>query len=152
MVELTLPKNSQIKQGKSWPAQKAAATKEFRIYRYDPDSVGNPQVDTYVIDAENCGPMVLDGLIKLMEQMHVCMQCAHTCTDDDHHIMARRAQEPSLCANTHWSTIWSPSACEKRSAPDVGVKTDASCSASSMPRRASIRPAILMLAALLLAF
>jgi succinate dehydrogenase / fumarate reductase iron-sulfur subunit len=81
MVELTLPKNSQIKQGKAWPAQKATTTKEFRIYRYDPDSEGNPQVDTYVVDTENCGPMVLDGLIKIKNEIDSTLTFRRSCRE-----------------------------------------------------------------------
>ena len=48
MVEFTLPRNSKVKKGKVWPADKAAngkkpkRSKEFKVYRYNPDSGGNP--------------------------------------------------------------------------------------------------------------
>ena len=44
----TLPKNSKVKKGKVWPAEAAAngkkpkRSKEFKVYRYDPDSGANP--------------------------------------------------------------------------------------------------------------
>ena len=48
MVELTLPKNSRMTEGKVWPKPASARKlKEFRIYRYDPDTGENPRVDTY---------------------------------------------------------------------------------------------------------
>src|SRR5450756_3155372 len=68
MVEFTLPKNSKITQGKTWPhAPKsgglAAHETEFRIYRWNPDDGANPRVDTYYVDRDDCAPMVLDALI-----------------------------------------------------------------------------------------
>jgi succinate dehydrogenase / fumarate reductase iron-sulfur subunit len=48
MVEFTLPKNSKIAQGQSWPhAHGAARETEFRIYRWNPDDGANPRLDTY---------------------------------------------------------------------------------------------------------
>ena len=39
MVEFTLPKNSRIVEGKTWPAADGASDlKTFRIYRWDPDT------------------------------------------------------------------------------------------------------------------
>ena len=38
MVQLTLPENSRIKPGKTWPKPaNAKKTTEFRIYRWNPD-------------------------------------------------------------------------------------------------------------------
>jgi succinate dehydrogenase / fumarate reductase iron-sulfur subunit len=51
MAELTLPKNSRIMPGKTWPKPAGATRlKEFRVYRYDPDSGENPRLDTYFVD------------------------------------------------------------------------------------------------------
>ncbi|MGO7631950.1 succinate dehydrogenase iron-sulfur subunit, partial [Rhizobium ruizarguesonis] len=37
MVELALPKNSQIREGKVWPKPAGAKnTREFRVYRWSP--------------------------------------------------------------------------------------------------------------------
>jgi succinate dehydrogenase / fumarate reductase, iron-sulfur subunit len=59
MVEFVLPKNSRISGGKTWPKPQAAtATREFKIYRWNPDDGKNPSVDTYTIDTNDCGPMV----------------------------------------------------------------------------------------------
>jgi succinate dehydrogenase / fumarate reductase, iron-sulfur subunit len=46
MVQLTLPENSRIKPGKTWP-RPANATRltEFRIYRWNPDDGANPRRD-----------------------------------------------------------------------------------------------------------
>ena len=66
MVEFALPKNSRIKPGKVWPKPDDATTvKAFKVYRWDPDSGENPRLDTYHLDLDDCGPMVLDALIKI---------------------------------------------------------------------------------------
>ena len=64
MVELALPKNSTITEGKKYPAPAGAKhTKTFKIYRWSPDDDANPRVDEYTIDLDACGPMVLDAII-----------------------------------------------------------------------------------------
>ncbi len=64
MVQLALPENSRIKLGKTWPKPaNAKKTTEFRIYRWNPDDDANPHMDTYFVDRDDCGPMVLDALI-----------------------------------------------------------------------------------------
>ena len=63
MVELTLPKNSQMTEGKVWPKPADAKNvREYRVYRWNPDDGQNPRIDTFYIDIDDCGPMVLDGL------------------------------------------------------------------------------------------
>ena len=59
MVEFALPKNSRITGGKTWPKPAGATeTREFRIYRWNPDDGKNPSTDTYYIDTADCGPML----------------------------------------------------------------------------------------------
>ncbi|HEX2792883.1 MAG TPA: succinate dehydrogenase iron-sulfur subunit, partial [Croceicoccus sp.] len=71
MAQFALPKNSKIS-GKS-RTHKAAVTdgakKNFKVYRYDPDSGENPRYDVFEIDLDACGPMVLDALIKMKNEM-----------------------------------------------------------------------------------
>ncbi len=64
MVEFNLPKNSQVKPGKVWN-QASGNTRAFQVYRWNPDDEANPQLDTYHVDLDDCGPMVLDALIKI---------------------------------------------------------------------------------------
>ena len=64
MVEFTLPKNSRITEGKVWSAPSGAKNlREYRVYRWNPDDGKNPRLDTYTVNLDDCGPMVLDGLI-----------------------------------------------------------------------------------------
>src|SRR4029079_918827 len=73
MVQFTLPKNSKVKQGKAWnPPPKGAEKgrwREYRIYRFDPDTGENPRLDTYWVDMNDCGPMVLYGLIWIKNNL-----------------------------------------------------------------------------------
>ena len=70
MVELTLPRNSKIKPGKTWPKPEGATNlREYKIYRWSPDDDENPRLDTYYVDLDDCGPMVLDGLLWIMEKV-----------------------------------------------------------------------------------
>jgi succinate dehydrogenase / fumarate reductase, iron-sulfur subunit len=82
MVQLTLPKNSKIVEGKVWPMPAGAASpKEFRIYRWDPDSGGNPRIDTFYIDRASSGPMVLDGLIKIKNEQDPTLAFRRSCRE-----------------------------------------------------------------------
>src|SRR5271169_3303561 len=66
MVQLRLPANSRIRTGKNWPkSDRATRTKTFKVYRLNPDDEQGPRMDTYVVDLNKCGPMVLDALIKI---------------------------------------------------------------------------------------
>jgi succinate dehydrogenase / fumarate reductase, iron-sulfur subunit len=82
MVQLTLPKNSKIVEGKVWPMPEGAASpKEFRIYRWDPESGGNPRIDTFYIDRASSGPMVLDGLIKIKNEQDPTLAFRRSCRE-----------------------------------------------------------------------
>jgi len=55
-----LKSESRVKRGRTWPAPRGAKRiKTFEIYRYDPDSGRNPHIDTFAVDLDDCGPMVL---------------------------------------------------------------------------------------------
>ena len=47
------------------PEKVKKGTKTFKIYRWNPDEGGNPVMETYKVDLDSCGPMVLDALIKI---------------------------------------------------------------------------------------
>ena len=82
MVELTLPKNSQIKQGKTWPKPEGATNlREYRVYRWNPDEGGNPSVDTYFVDMDDCGPMVLDALLWIKNKIDPTLTLRRSCRE-----------------------------------------------------------------------
>jgi succinate dehydrogenase / fumarate reductase iron-sulfur subunit len=82
MVELTLPRNSKIKQGKVWPKPEGATRlREFRIYRFDPESGENPRIDTYFVDVEDCAPMVLDAIIWIKNKIDPTLTFRRSCRE-----------------------------------------------------------------------
>ena len=82
MAEFRLPKNSRIKQGKTWKAPEGARNiKRFHVYRYDPDSDENPRMDTYEVDMDKCGPMVLDALLKIKNEMDATLTLRRSCRE-----------------------------------------------------------------------
>merc|ERR1712102_82881 len=77
-------------------ASAAAATKEekgawglrsekkktFAIYRWDPEKPGDkPKMQNYEIDLNNCGPMVLDALIKIKNEMDPTLTFRRSCRE-----------------------------------------------------------------------
>jgi succinate dehydrogenase / fumarate reductase, iron-sulfur subunit len=82
MAEFTLPANSVVKTGKTWAAPTGATrVKNFRIYRYDPSSGENPRWDTYQIDLDQCGPMVLDALLKIKNEIDPSLTFRRSCRE-----------------------------------------------------------------------
>jgi succinate dehydrogenase / fumarate reductase iron-sulfur subunit len=82
MAEFTLPANSVVKQGKLFKAPEGATnTRRFIIYRYDPDSGENPRTDTFEVDLDTCGPMVLDALLKIKAEMDSTLSLRRSCRE-----------------------------------------------------------------------
>ncbi len=82
MASFTLPKNSKIrKDGAVHKAEGAPRVKTFRIYRYDPDSGKNPSYDSFEIDLDNCGPMVLDALFKIKNEIDPTLTFRRSCRE-----------------------------------------------------------------------
>ncbi len=82
MVELTLPKNSRVTEGKTWPKPQGATNlEELRVYRYDPDQDANPRIDTYYVDRDDCGPMVLDALIWIKNNIDPTLTFRRSCRE-----------------------------------------------------------------------
>ncbi len=82
MAEFTLPANSKIKKGKTVDASEGASnTRTFNIYRWDPDSGENPRVDSYRIDLDKCGPMVLDALIYIKNEIDPTLTFRRSCRE-----------------------------------------------------------------------
>ena len=82
MAEFTLPKNSKVKPGRTFAAAGDARRKKtFRIYRWDPDSGGNPRLDSYEIDLDKCGPMILDALIYIKNEIDSTLSFRRSCRE-----------------------------------------------------------------------
>jgi len=82
MVEFALPKNSKIKKGKTFAAPKGAKkVKNFKVYRWSPDDKENPHIDEYQIDLAQCGPMVLDALIHIKNDVDSTLSFRRSCRE-----------------------------------------------------------------------
>ena len=82
MVQFRLPANSRVKKGKTFSAaDNATNVRRFAVYRYDPDSGENPRIDTYEVDMDSCGPMVLDALIKIKNEIDPTLTFRRSCRE-----------------------------------------------------------------------
>ncbi|HET7370121.1 MAG TPA: succinate dehydrogenase iron-sulfur subunit [Gammaproteobacteria bacterium] len=82
MAQFTLPKNSKIGKGKHHAApQGAKNVKRFKVYRYDPDSGERPRTDIYEVDLDKCGPMVLDALLKIKNEIDSTLTLRRSCRE-----------------------------------------------------------------------
>ena len=55
--------------------------KTFLIYRYDPDKSEQPRIDRYDVDLSNTGPMVLDALIKIKNDIDPSITFRRSCRE-----------------------------------------------------------------------
>ena len=82
MVQLTLPQNSKITEGKTWQRPTGARhVTPFRIYRWNPDDNANPRMDTYFVDRDDCAPMVLDALIWIKNKIDPTLTFRRSCRE-----------------------------------------------------------------------
>jgi len=83
MAEFTLPKNSKVNgKGKVHKAPEGAThIKTFQIYRWSPDDSENPRMDSYELDLDSCGPMVLDALIKIKNEVDPTLTFRRSCRE-----------------------------------------------------------------------
>ena len=87
MAQFRLDENSIVKKGKHFKANAKNSSaenikiKQFDIYRYDPDKGALPRIDTYEIDLESCGPMVLDALIKIKDEIDSTLTFRRSCRE-----------------------------------------------------------------------
>ena len=82
MVELLLPKNSRVVKGKYHNEKGSSKDKRtFLIYRYDPDNSEQPRIDRYDVDLSNTGPMILDALIKIKNDIDPTITFRRSCRE-----------------------------------------------------------------------
>ncbi|KAM1323496.1 hypothetical protein PS2_044385 [Malus domestica] len=55
--------------------------KTFSIYRWNPDNPKKPELKEYEIDLKECGPMVLDALIKIKNEMDPTLTFRRSCRE-----------------------------------------------------------------------
>jgi len=82
MVQFTLPQNSKVQKGKTWPKPQGATNlREFRIYRFSPEEKANPRWDTYWVDMDKAGTMVLDVLIYIKNNIDPTLAFRRSCRE-----------------------------------------------------------------------
>jgi succinate dehydrogenase / fumarate reductase iron-sulfur subunit len=82
MLQMRLPANSRLTKGKEFPAAPGAQrVKKFLVYRWDPDTGANPRVDAFEIDLDDCGPMVLDAIIKIKDEVDPTLTFRRSCRE-----------------------------------------------------------------------
>jgi succinate dehydrogenase / fumarate reductase iron-sulfur subunit len=82
MAKFSLPKNSQYTEGKVWPKPEGGKNlQEFRIYRWNPDDGAKPRIDTYYVDRDDCGPMVLDAIIWIKNKVDSTLTFRRSCRE-----------------------------------------------------------------------
>lgn len=82
MAEFRLPANSRVQAGREHKASAGATrVRKFSIYRYDPDSDANPRLDSYEVDLDKCGQMVLDALIKIKNEIDPTLTFRRSCRE-----------------------------------------------------------------------
>lgn len=82
MAEFRLPKNSRISKGKHHAAESGAKNvRTFKVYRWEPEAGENPRLDSYDVDLDKCGPMVLDALIKIKNEVDPTLTFRRSCRE-----------------------------------------------------------------------
>ncbi len=82
MRAMKLPILQNIEAGKHLTAPAGARrVKRFKVYRYDPDIGKPPQLDSFDIDLTRCGPMVLDALIYIKNEIDATLTFRRSCRE-----------------------------------------------------------------------
>ncbi|MDY6992528.1 MAG: succinate dehydrogenase iron-sulfur subunit [Pseudomonadota bacterium] len=82
MAEFKLPADSVVKPGQVFKhAPGGKQVKSFMVYRWDPEVEANPRLDTYELDLDQCGPMVLDALIKIKNEIDSTLTFRRSCRE-----------------------------------------------------------------------
>ncbi len=82
MAQFSLPQNSKILKGKYYKDKSGSNNlKKVNVYRWDPSQKGNPRIDTFEVNMNECGPKVLDILFKIKNEIDPSLtfrrSCAH---------------------------------------------------------------------------
>lgn len=71
---------SKITRGRTW-GKAGNNARTFEVYRFDPEGKDGPRLDTYHIDGDACGPMVLDALIKIKNEIDPTLTFRRSCRE-----------------------------------------------------------------------
>ena len=82
MVQLTLPRGSKPTKGKVHKAPAGAKNvKTYKVYRYDPEVDADPRWDVYEVSADDHGPMLLDALIHIKNEIDPTLTFRRSCRE-----------------------------------------------------------------------
>mgnify|MGYP001424817440 CR=1 FL=1 len=82
MAEFRLPAHSKVGTGRTYPPpQNRERLRRFHVYRWNPDDGRQPVIDTYSLDLAECGPMVLDALIKIKNEIDTTLTFRRSCRE-----------------------------------------------------------------------
>jgi succinate dehydrogenase / fumarate reductase iron-sulfur subunit len=81
MVSFRLPKRSKVDEGAVRRVPDAAAPRTLRVYRWNPDDGKNPRIDTFGIDEAATGPMVLDALMAIKDELDPSLAFRRSCRE-----------------------------------------------------------------------
>jgi succinate dehydrogenase / fumarate reductase, iron-sulfur subunit len=82
MAQFRLPENSRVRPGRTHRhAGGAKRPKTFSVYRWNPDDGANPRLDSYEIDLDQCGPMVLDAIIYIKNELDPSLAFRRSCRE-----------------------------------------------------------------------
>jgi len=81
MAEFSLPANSKIGEGKMHTDATSVRVRNVQIYRWNPDDGQNPRIDTYKVDMNACGPMVLDVITHIKNRIDSTLTFRRSCRE-----------------------------------------------------------------------
>ena len=82
MAEFTLPKNSKLTKGESYDTSSGSKnSKSFFVYRWNPDDGKLPRIDKFTIDLDKCGPMVLDAILYIKNEIDSSLTFRRSCRE-----------------------------------------------------------------------
>ena len=83
MVQFRLSPNARPVPGTTHKAKDGAGrVRVIQVYRYDPDGGDKPpRLDRFEIDLDDCGPMVLDALIKIKSEIDSTLTFRRSCRE-----------------------------------------------------------------------
>jgi len=63
------------------PLVRMVNMKKFEVYRWNPESGEQPKLQNYEIDLDDCGPMVLDAILKIKSEQDPTLSFRRSCRE-----------------------------------------------------------------------
>lgn len=81
-INLGVGKHSKITKGKTWPTpERATRLGTLHIYRFNPEGRDGARMDTFQVDLDDCGPMLLDALIWIKSKIDPTLGFRRSCRE-----------------------------------------------------------------------